>query len=200
VPGEGKHVKIETILNLKAKNIMYSFLKALVHNPREIGALFPSSPFLAKEMAGHAIKNREGVVVELGAGTGVVTKALLQSGVRADNIIVIESSSDMVKKLRRRFPTIQIIEGNAADLLTLLAFEKREVHTVISSLPLRSLRKSTTKSILQQINTLLSKEGRYIQFTYSFYEDQFFSLANFQRIISKRIWMNLPPARVEVWA
>ena len=182
-------------MNFKADGIMYSFLKALAHNPREMGALFPSSPFLAKEMAAYAIKDREGVVIELGAGTGVVTKALLQAGVRADNIIVIESSSGMVKKLRSRFPTIQIIEGNAADLLTLLAFEKREVHTIISSLPLRSLHKSMTESILKQINALLSKEGRYIQFTYSFHQDQFFSLANFQRIISKRIWMNFPPAR-----
>jgi len=179
---------------------MYSFLKALAHNPRETGAIFPSSRFLAKEMAAHVVKNQAGVVVELGAGTGVVTKALLQAGIQPNNIIVIESSPSMVKKLRRRFPTIQIIEGNAAELITLLAHEKREVHTIISSLPLRSLPKSVTQTILQQINTLLASNGRYIQFTYSFTKDQFFSLTNFQHIISKRIWMNLPPARVDVWA
>ncbi len=179
---------------------MYSFLKALVHNPREIGAIFPSSSFLAKEMAAHVIKNRDGVIVELGAGTGVITKELIKSGVQPGNMIVIESSSSMVKKLRRRFPAIQIIEGSAANLLTLLAFEKREIHTIISSLPLRSLHKPMAESILKQINKRLSKHGRYIQFTYSFNEDPFFSLVNFQRIISKRIWMNVPPARVDVWA
>jgi len=178
---------------------MYSFLKALIHNPREMGAIFPSSSFLAKEMAAHVLKNREGVVVELGAGTGVITKALLRSGVQPGNIIIVESSASFVKKLRRRFPAIRIVEGNAAELMTLLAFEKREVHTIISSLPLRSLHKPMAESILQQINLRLSQEGRYIQYTYSFYEDPFFSLANYRRVISKRIWMNLPPARVEVW-
>jgi phospholipid N-methyltransferase len=179
---------------------MYSFLKALLDNPREMGAIFPSSSFLAKEMVAHVNKNRDGVIVELGAGTGVITKALLKSGVEPDSIIVVESSNAMVKKLRRRFPAIQIIEGNAADLKSLLISEKREINTIISSLPLRSLHKPIAEMILQQINLLLSKKGRYIQYTYSFNEDPFFSLENFQRIISKRIWMNLPPARVDVWA
>ncbi len=178
---------------------MYSFLKAIIHNPREMGAIFPSSSFLANEMAAHVLKNREGVVVELGAGTGVITQALLSAGVQASNIIIVESSASFVKKLRRRFPAIRVIEGNAADLMTLLSFEKREVHTIISSLPLRSLHKPMAESILQQINLRLSQDGRYIQYTYSFNDDPFFALANYRRIISKRVWMNFPPARVEVW-
>src|SRR5579862_7102231 len=110
---------------------MFSFLKALARNPREIGAISPSSSFLAKEMAAHVVKNPEGVVVELGGGTGVITQALLKTGLRPNNIIVVESSSELVRKLRRRFPGIQIIEGNAADLMSLLALEKREVQTII---------------------------------------------------------------------
>jgi phospholipid N-methyltransferase len=179
---------------------MYSFLKALAHSPRATGAIFPSSRFLAKEMAAHVLQKREGVVIELGAGTGVVTTALLQSGIPPENIVVIESSKSMVKKLRCCFPMIQIIEGNAAELKTLLAHEKREIHTILSSLPLRSLPKPMTQAILDAINSLLSSNGRYIQFTYSFTHDQFFSLSNFQHILSKRIWMNFPPARVDVWA
>ncbi len=179
---------------------MYSFLKALAHNPRATGAIFPSSPFLAKEMVSHIVQNHEDIVVELGAGTGAVTKALLQSGIDPNTIVAIESSSDLVKKLRHRFPAVQVIEGNAADLALLLATEKREVHTIISSLPLRSLPKPVTQSILNQIDSVLSKQGRYIQFTYSFTQDSSFALANFKHILSKRIWMNLPPARVDVWA
>ena len=179
---------------------MYSFLKALAHNPRATGAIFPSSRFLAKEMVSHVLRNREGIVVELGAGTGAVTKALLQSGIDPSTIVAIESSDNLVKKFHHRFPLVQIIEGNAADLILLLAQEKRVVHTIISSLPLRSLPKSMTLSILKQIDQVLSKNGRYIQFTYSFSQDSFFALENFQHILSKRVWMNLPPARVDVWA
>jgi phosphatidylethanolamine/phosphatidyl-N-methylethanolamine N-methyltransferase len=179
---------------------MYSFFKALMHNPRGIGAIFPSSKFLAQEMASHVLQNNKGVVVELGAGTGVVTQALMRAGIPPENIILIENSRALVKKLRRCFPTLHIIEGTAADLTTLLAYEQRKICTIISSLPLRSLPKQVTLSILDQINYLLAANGRYIQFTYSFAQDQFFALLDRKRISSKRIWLNLPPARVDVWS
>lgn len=177
----------------------FHFFKAFANNPRATGAIYPSSKNLVKEMVSYVLQEKEGVVIELGAGTGVVTEALLQSGIKPENIIAIEYSSALAKKLQVRFPAIQIIEGNAANLTMLLSSEKRKVNTIISSLPLRSLPLPITKAILEQINNVLALNGRYIQFTYSFKKDGFYSLINFKKILSKRIWMNLPPARVDVW-
>ena len=117
----------------------------------------------------------------------------------AEKIIVIEYSSPLVKKLHHRFPKVQIIEGNAANLISLLGDEKRRVKNIVSSIPLRSLPKSITQTILNQVKDILPTGGRYIQFTYSFQQEQVYSLRNSKRIISKRVWMNLPPARVDVW-
>ncbi|MHB1947561.1 MAG: class I SAM-dependent methyltransferase [Gammaproteobacteria bacterium] len=177
----------------------FCFFKAFVSNPRLTGAIYPSSTYLVKEMVSHVFQENDGIVIELGAGTGVVTAALLQSGINPKNIIAIEYSSELIKKLRTRFPTIQIIEGNAANLSMLLNNEKRTINTIISSLPLRSLPFPVTKAILEEIRNVLSLGGRYIQFTYSFQKDSFYSLNNFKKIVSNRVWINLPPARVDVW-
>lgn len=177
---------------------IFTFIKVMVVNPRETGAIIPSSKNLAAVMVAQVIKNK-GIVLELGAGTGVVTKELLRSGILPENIIVIEYSHDFVKNLKHQFPELRIIEGNAANLMTLLGNDAHKVNTIISSIPLRSLPRSLAESIIQQIKTILPKSGRYIQFTYSLKRDIAFSLDNCNLIFSKRIWLNVPPARVDVW-
>src|SRR5579885_257032 len=175
------------------------FFKTVVSQPRTTGAIFPSSKHLANEMASHVLKQNNGIVLELGAGTGVVTDAILQSGIKPEDMIVIEYSHDLVELLRNRFPNIKIIEGTAEHLSTLLLGEERKINTIISSLPLRSLPLAVSQAILDEIQHILPAGGRYIQFTYSFKRDRFSSRANFERCVSKRIWKNLPPARVDVW-
>ncbi len=178
----------------------FVFIKSFISHPRRTGSIFPSSIYLAKEMVSHVPKAKPGIVIELGAGTGIVTEALIQTGIRPEDIIVIEFSHELVKNLRRKFPNIHIIEGNAAHLNTLLKNEKRKIKAVISSLPLRSLPKSTTQAILEQIKTILPIKATYIHFTYSFRKNHHhYSLPHFHSIVSKRIWLNLPPARVDVW-
>lgn len=167
-------------------------------NPRSTGAIIPSSHYLAELMVSQ-IKNKDQKILELGAGTGVITKALLHAGFRSNNITVVETSAIFVKNLREQFPNIRIIEGDAANLTELLGEDVKNVQVIISSIPLRSLPKSVALSILQHIKSILPKNGRYIQFTYSLTYDKDFSLDNCELIFSKRIWLNLPPARVDVW-
>lgn len=181
----------------KHKDI-YVFFRVIATNPRTTGAIIPSSKWLAKEMASHVVHD-DGVVIELGAGTGVITEALLQSGIKPEKIIIVEYSPEFVQQLRHRFPTIRIIEGDAANLIMLLEGNVSKINTIISSLPLRSLSKLTTQSILEQIKLILPEKSRYIQFTYSFKQNAYKSLVHFKPICSKRIWLNLPPAQVDVW-
>ena len=186
-------------ISYKYENISI-FLKALMINPRGTGAICPSSKRLAKEMVSQVfLDDQEGIIIELGGGTGVVTEQLIQASVPPEKIIVIEYSAPLAKTLRNRFPTVKIIEGNAVDLAILLKNNLHKVNTIISSLPLRSLPETTAQLILQQIKSVLPIGGHYIQFTYSFTHNKVYSLSNFQEIYSKRIWLNLPPARVDVW-
>ena len=178
---------------------LLAFIKAFMINPREIGAISPSSRWLAKEMVAHVNLPDDTILVELGAGTGVITEALLHIGIKPQNLIVIEYSPKLVEKLRMRFPMLQIIEGDAANIEQLLANKRDKVNTIISSLPLRSLPKERAKIVLDHVQSILPSGGKYIQFTYSFLQNHFGSLADCHIIFSKRIWFNLPPARVDVF-
>ena len=92
------------------------FLKGLAARPRMTGAIAPSGPALAKAMASHVDPDEDLPVIELGPGTGVVTKALIERGVAPERIIAIEYSPDFCRLLAERFPGITVIRGDAYDL------------------------------------------------------------------------------------
>jgi phosphatidylethanolamine/phosphatidyl-N-methylethanolamine N-methyltransferase len=54
------------------------FLRALIARPKNVGAVAPSSRALARAIARQINPARPGPVLELGPGTGVVTRALLE--------------------------------------------------------------------------------------------------------------------------
>ena len=56
------------------------FLREFLEAPAGVGAVWPSSEHLARGMAARIDPRGDGLVVELGAGTGVVTRALLDRG------------------------------------------------------------------------------------------------------------------------
>lgn len=186
------------ISRIKTKSVdLLSFFKALIIHPRNIGALCTSSSYLAQAMAEYVHLNPGEIVVELGPGTGVITEALLKQGTPPQQIVAIEFLPNFAIKLQQRFPDIHVIQGNAVELETLIA-PYHQVKYIVSSLPLRSLPLELSQNILQQIEKVLPKHGYYIQFTYSYKHDTFGMLSNFKRVSAKRIWRNLPPARVDV--
>src|SRR6185369_6472295 len=96
------------------------FLQEWVNDPRQIGAIAPSSKNLAAAMARWLPFEPYSYVLELGPGTGVVTQALLERGHAPDRLVVIEKSPKMAEHLREQFPTTHVITGDALDLDELL--------------------------------------------------------------------------------
>ena len=176
------------------------FARELLANPRAMGAACPSMPALAGCMASCVPLNRDGLVVELGGGTGAVTAALLRYGVPPWKLIVVERSPTLAHHLRQRFPHLRIVQGDAAHLAQLLDQDRaRGVGSIVSSLPLRSLQPAVTRAISQQFETLLEPGGLLVQFTYDLRGARRRLLPHFRRLSSKIIWRNLPPARVETF-
>ncbi|MBY0377877.1 MAG: methyltransferase domain-containing protein [Gammaproteobacteria bacterium] len=178
---------------------IYYFFKALLLDPKSIGAIYPSSEYLAATMASHIPLSAQGLIVELGAGTGVITEAILKQGVAPERLILIESSADLIKDLREHFAQVKIIEGRAEDLITLLKEQTEPIIAIISSLPLRSLSQASTQRILEQIPQALSEQGIYIPFTYDLRKKNLFYPSNYHLIQSQIVWKNIPPAKVEVY-
>jgi len=176
----------------------FLFLKEILTHPRAIGAAFPSSKYLARAMVAHIPKLGTGYVVELGPGTGAITKQILRSGIDSKRLIVVEISPRLVKHLKEKFPDVNIVEGNAENLDTLLGDKIANVDCIVSSLPLKSLPKSTVKNIISKIDKVLSIGGVYIQFTYGVFFQKKVLSSKMQHIFSKIVWWNFPPAAVNV--
>lgn len=175
------------------------FTRELCLDPRSVGAACPSSSLLAQHMARQVPMHRQGLVVEVGAGTGSVTDALVKKGVSAADLVVVERSSALAGHLRKRFPQLRIIQGDAAALGELLGGSDRPVRSVVSSLPLRSLKPAVTRAIGEQFDALLGHHGLLIQYTYNLKGTSDRLPPHFRRIFAKLIWGNLPPALVEVF-
>ncbi|HEX2147638.1 MAG TPA: rRNA adenine N-6-methyltransferase family protein, partial [Pseudorhizobium sp.] len=80
------------------------FFKGWIDGPKSVGAILPTSSITARRMAS-VIEPSSGLpVLELGPGTGIITKAILERGVAAQNIVSIEYSTDFFQHLTRTIP------------------------------------------------------------------------------------------------
>jgi hypothetical protein len=112
------------------------FLKSWNQTPRAVGAVAPSGRLLAKIMATGL---RSGArVLELGAGTGTLTTAILGSGVAAKDLTLVERDPQFVKILQRRFPTCRVLQGDAMALNELVDAEAGTFDFIVSGLRSRS--------------------------------------------------------------
>lgn len=168
------------------------FLRGLLKNPRAVSAPTPSGPVLAAAMAEKVDPLRPGLVVELGAGTGVVTEALVARGIAADRLLVIEYCAYFAGLLKERFPQATIIQGDA------FAFERHlpqgaKVSAVVSGVPLLNFPVWRRKFLIDRGLAVQDAGGRFIQLSYGWKPP----IDPGRRELTKSIvWRNFPPAHV----
>lgn len=113
------------------------FLRRWLANPLQMGSIVPSSPILGRRIAALVERAPDEVVVELGAGTGAVTRALLDGGVPPERLVVVEIVPEMARHLARSLPGVTVIEGDAFALADALpAALHGKVGTAICGIPL----------------------------------------------------------------
>jgi phosphatidylethanolamine/phosphatidyl-N-methylethanolamine N-methyltransferase len=178
------------------------FIAEAVNNPRDIGAVIPSSRNLAAAMARWLPRDPRARILELGPGTGSVTDALLRQGVRPDRLIAVEKSPKLAQLLQRKHPFLRVVEGDALDLVRVLAVadpDPQPYAVVFSSLPLLNFPPEEGRSLAGQIRDILQPGGLLVQYSYSLVSRRESRLFCFRRIGSEVIWFNVPPARVSVY-
>ena len=140
------------------------FFFGWLRNPRRVGAVLPSGPAVGKLLVTGV---RPGArVIELGGGTGTVTQAILDAGVRRDDLIVLEKDAGFVKFLRRRFPGVNIIQANALELDAYADQLSGPPDFVISGLPLLLFTNDEKKRLLENVFAVLAPRGRFHQYSY----------------------------------
>ncbi len=187
---------IKRVLQVASRTPAAVFLRELVTNPREMGAVWPSSRQLARRIAAAVPCDGKGKVVELGGGTGAVTEALLARGISPERLIVVERAPSLAAVLRSRFPRVRVVEGDAMHLAELLQ-DEGGIAVVVSGLPLRSLPPRAVAIIVRAVSEVLDPGGIFVQFTYHLSPQRSLS-QRFSPLSSRLVLGNLPPARV--WA
>lgn len=142
------------------------FFRRWLANPLQMGSVVPSSPALCRRIVQHTQREPDEAVLELGAGTGVVSRALLAGGVPADRLFVVEIVPDMATHLRRVLPGVQVIEGDARRLPELVPPQWHgRIGTVVCGIPLVLLPRKEQRRFIDAIEAVAPGRG-FLHFSY----------------------------------
>jgi len=182
------------------------FLRALLRNPRSVGAIAPSSLYLARRMV-MGIAGAE-QIIELGPGTGVFTREIVGRVGPGCRVLAVEVNRAFVERLQRVWPQVDCVCASAETLPALaVARGISGVDHIISGLPFASLPADTTRRILDGVHETLRVGGTFTTFQYV-HAYGMTAAASFRRELSARLGSgphshlvvrNVPPAFVLTW-
>ncbi len=179
------------------------FFFRYVRNPASIGAVCPSSRFLAKKMAkpANGLIDEDCVIVELGSGTGAVTKYILSElSIAPKNLYCVEFDNANAKILSQKFPNVNVANDTAENISAILGEDVSKLKCVISCLPLLSLPEECVASILKKVEDTLPEGGIFVQFTYNWGGSSARKyLKKMELVKSDFTLLNIPPARVDIF-
>lgn len=171
-----------------------------LRNPRQICSLFPSSPFVGRAMTEAIVARPQPHVIELGAGTGAITRQLVRNGVSPHNLTLVELDPALGAHLERSFPGVDVMVAPAQDLARL--WRERQgppVGAIVSTLPMRLFPKPMIRSIVKSAFQVLAPGSVFVQFTYRDNSPVPLRLVGAMGLKAQRrglVWANLPPAAI----
>lgn len=175
------------------------FFSEYLKNLRTVGAVAPSSRYLARKMVAPIDFTRAKFIIEYGPGTGVFTAELLKRMQPGTKLLVIETNEAFYAKLQAKYanhPDVEIINASAEHADTLrLERELPAPDYIVSGLPFAALPAETSAKILSMTAQLLDGKGEFITFQYTRLKFKFFE-SYFKNIEVTREIRNVPPAYI----
>jgi phosphatidylethanolamine/phosphatidyl-N-methylethanolamine N-methyltransferase len=174
------------------------FFKQWLKHPTQLGTFAPISKRLAKHAAQSALRCvKEGEhILEIGAGTGRLTRALIKEGALKHGLKTVEIDKPMHTFLTDTLPEVEHIHGDATELHTLLPHDwLSKVGVIVSAIPLMYLKEPVRRRLMDQCFSAAKKDVRIVHVTYS----PTSPLKKWDSIDSQplhRLWMNVPPGFV----
>jgi len=176
----------------------FLFAGRALASPRRFGAILPSGSALGQAMA-RMVRGR--AIVELGPGSGSITRHLLNGLGPAGHILALELDEGIAAHLQQnlRDPRLTVQVGDASHLegwLSGMGWDGAD--SIVSGIPFQALPALTRDEILSSARRSLSPTGRFIAFQYGLRLLPTFR-RHFRRVrVIGPIWRNLPPAFVVV--
>ena len=143
------------------------FVREFLRSPSSVGAIWPSSPALARAMVRASGVSVAGRVLELGPGSGAFTGEILNSLREGARFLSIEKSPDLARGVATRFPRVRVIEGCATRLTLHLQEEDfGRPDAILSGLPWAAFPDSLQTAILDELLGTLTEDGVFSTFAY----------------------------------
>lgn len=172
------------------------FLKSWLSDPLRVGALKPSGKMLAEAMAGRIDPTRPGPVVELGAGTGAVTAALVDRGIDPSRLVLVETDPTFCALLRERWPDALVLEADAYSAPILMQDLKLPAAAIVAGLPLLVRPPNQRLKLVLECLRHAAPGAPFVQFTYFVRSPVPAPRPGLRAHASRLLWNNVPPARV----
>jgi phosphatidylethanolamine/phosphatidyl-N-methylethanolamine N-methyltransferase len=175
------------------------FLRGLIASPRGVGAIAPSSPALARAVAAQVDPDRNGPVLELGPGTGAITKEILERGIAPERLTLIEYDPAFVKLLAERFTDVRVLKGDGFEFERTIGNHAAEDYAaIVSGMPLLNFPLPKRHALIETALRRLMRGAPFVQFSYGF-QPPLPAPAGASVRQAAFVWKNLPPARVWVY-
>lgn len=175
----------------------FHFFSRFLSSPRKVGSITPSSRFLVeallKPVPWQEVKN----VVELGAGTGVVTEKIQHLKNGSCQTIVFENDPYLSELLKKRYPQITVCSDAHRFREELLIHEIKQVDCVVSCLPFTNFPQEKRNFILQEVKNGLKPGGIFVAFQYSLHIKSVLNQL-YQQMEIRLVPLNLPLAFVYI--
>ena len=185
-----------------SKNVLF---RRFLRNPVQVGALCPSSRALCSTMVSEIGVDTADVIVELGPGTGVITREIVRCMSPNAKLIAIELDQTLCEHLRKAFPEVTVCNDSAAGIGEILARHSLpNPDAVISGLPWANFSSRLQRNILDAVAEHIAPGGYFTTFA-SLQGLMFPNGQRFRRLlgevfreveISPVVWKNIPPAFV----
>ena len=143
-----------------------AFFKEFLKNPQQVASVVPSSRFLERRVVEVAGVQAAGTVVELGAGTGGTTRAILGAMPRDAKLLSIEINSKFRASLERIGDSRLVAHtGSAHELEEALSLHNLPApEVVISGIPFSKIGRTSASRILETISSVLVPGGRFVAY------------------------------------
>lgn len=182
-----------------------TFIKTFLSHPGQVGAIVPSSRYLAAEMVHWIEWPKVQAVVEYGPGTGVFTRSILHCLPPEAKFFAIERSPELAAVVRDCCPQVKVFEDSVENVAELCRQQQIEqVDAVLCGLPWASFPEPLQDRCLSALMDVLRPGGQFVSFAY--WQGMALPAAwRFRRKLdeyfsdvhrSATVWRNLPPAFV----
>ncbi len=175
------------------------YLSQFLKKQNAVGAVTPSSKLLARKLMKMIDFQQAETLVELGGGTGPITREFLKYMRPDARLYVFENNQSFCEKLyelKEQDDRLVVLPFGAEELEGQLREQGvEEVDIILSSIPLTIIDGDIKKKILNGATRMLKPEGTFYQFQYSLQAYRFFKKV-FNKVQVKFVPLNFPPAFV----